>query len=57
MDLTELQSLPGLYAAEVLADCVRQAWSEACDACRDCMDPEFLEKPKRWSAKFLGLYM
>ncbi|BDA47243.1 probable magnesium-transporting ATPase, P-type 1 [Coccomyxa sp. Obi] len=23
----------------------------------DTMDPEFLEKPKRWSAKFLGLYM
>lgn len=24
---------------------------------RDDMDPSFLEKPKRWSAKFLGLYM
>ncbi|CAL8460948.1 g479 [Coccomyxa elongata] len=23
----------------------------------DTMDPMFLEKPKRWSAKFLGLYM
>ena len=25
--------------------------------CRDTMDASFLEKPKRWNAKFLGLYM
>lgn len=37
--------------------CVPWMLSSVHHFCRDTMDPAFLEKPKRWSAKFLGLYM
>jgi len=27
------------------------------EVCRDTMDPEFVKKPRKWSAKLLGVYM